>query len=211
DELELRLLHSFQIPRLKSHIRLRLGNGFAQWSGFNYRRASLEQLHTITIGPRPLLTLRGFGGLILGSVPRREEFYLSGGLTYNAAEPVSWAYQGMASGQDHWHYDGDANCRGYAGRYLHGRLGYGLNLYLLIPQPASRFPLPAIQPFLDIGNVADTGSGLLPPRLDAGIRLRLGPLYADFPIWVSQPEPGKPSFAFRWMLGFKLTEISAGL
>ena len=203
DEIELRLLHSCQIPRLKTSVRVRLGQGLDHWSGFSYRRASLEQLHTITIGPRPALFLRGFGGALLGNVPDREQFYLSGGLMYNAAEPVSWGYQGIASGQEHWHYDADANCRGYAGAYRHGKLAYGLNIYLI--------PLKYLQPFFDIGNVADAPSGLWPPRLDAGVRIRIGPLYADFPFWKSRPEPGESFFAFRWLLGLKLAEISAGL
>ncbi|OYD15140.1 hypothetical protein CH330_06500, partial [candidate division WOR-3 bacterium JGI_Cruoil_03_51_56] len=121
------------------------------------------------------------------------------GLVPNSAEPVSWGYQGMSSGQEHWHYNADVNCRGYAGEYQPGRFAYGLNIYLSL--------IPYLQPFFDIGNVGDTtNSKFWNACMDAGIRLKLGPLYADFPFWRYQIN--KPhEFAFRWMLGLSLAGI----
>jgi hypothetical protein len=40
--------------------------------------------------------------------------------------------------------------------------------------------------------------------MDAGLRLKLGPLYADFPFWRYQVG-GNQEFAFRWMLGLKVS------
>jgi len=177
-------------------------------SEYNYSKISLGEDVTFSLCKLFSFSLRLFAGAIKGLVPRQERFYLSGGLSYTNTEPVSWAYEGMASGQEHWHYDGDANCRGYYGLYRSGRFAYGINIHL-IPPANLRFPLSALQPFFDLGNVADSLSQpeFRKPVLDAGIRLKLGPLYADFPIWKSAPEPGEKHFAFRWSLGFKLTEL----
>ncbi len=173
-------------------------------SQYRYSKISAEQNYTIFL-PQPFsLSIRLFAGAISGNTPPQEEFYLSGGLSYTNAEPISWAYEGMASGQEHWHYDGDVNCRGYYGLYRHGRYAYGINIYLI--------PLKFLQPFLDIGNVGDSinAPGFFPPVLDAGIRLTFGPFYADFPFWKSHPEENERHFTFRWSLGFKLTALLGG-
>jgi hypothetical protein len=46
--------------------------------------------------------------------------------------------------------------------------------------------------------------------MDAGVRLKLGPMYADFPFWRYQVGTGRHEFAFRWMLGFKMGGILGG-
>jgi hypothetical protein len=185
-------------------------------SNYDYLRAGLEQSHTYR-GLRPLnLTLRMFAGYVWGNVPAQDQFYLSGGLTSNQSEPVSWGYEGWTSGQEHWHYDADVNCRGYAGGYLtgdgyqHGRAAYGLNFEGTAPK--WRLSLVSFHPFFDLGNVGDSlgQPDFLRPRMDAGIRLKLGPLYADFPIWRYQVGTGKHEFAFRWMLGLKMGGILGG-
>jgi hypothetical protein len=44
--------------------------------------------------------------------------------------------------------------------------------------------------------------------MDAGVRLKLGPLYADFPLWrYSAGRPEESGFVFRWMLGLNLAGI----
>jgi hypothetical protein len=168
----------------------------------NCLRIGLEQSHTWR-GLRPYnLTLRMFAGYIWGRVLAQDQFYLSGGLSSNAAEPVSWGYEGISSGQEHWHYEADVNCRGWAGEYLHGRAAYGLNF----KADLVKLGLLSVSPFFDLGNVGDSliQPGFLNPRMDAGITLKLGPLYADFPIWRYQIGVGKHQFAFRWMLGLKM-------
>ena len=175
-------------------------------SDSNYLRAGVEQSCTWR-GLRPLnLTLRVFGGYVWDNVPAQDQFYLSGGLSSNSAEPVSWGYEGWTSGQENWHYDADVNCRGWAGEYLHGRAAYGLNFEASV----AKLGLISLYPFFDLGNVGDPGvpragvPGFWDPRMDAGIRLKLGPLYADFPFWRYQVGTGSHQFAFRWMLGLKV-------
>ncbi|MBN2465014.1 hypothetical protein JXD38_05260 [candidate division WOR-3 bacterium] len=170
----------------------------------DYFRLGLAQVHTWR-GLRPLnLTLRLFGGYVWGDVPLQDRFYLSGGLVSNSAEPVSWAYEGIGSGQEHWHYDADVNCRGWAGEYRHGSAAYGLNLEAELP----RLGFLSFCPFFDIGNVLEdtmTTRSFIQPRMDAGLRLKLGPLYADFPFWRYQVGVSGHEFAFRWMLGLKVS------
>jgi hypothetical protein len=198
-DLRLRLARTYESRLFTGGVQAYARRGLRPLlSNYDYLRAGLEQSHTFR-GLRPLnLTLRVFAGYVWGDVPKQDQFFLSGGLSSNSAEPVSWGYQGWTSGQEHWHYDADVNCRGYAGEYRHGRAAYGLNLYFE--------PVKFIQPFFDLGNVGDNLAepGFLKPRLDAGIRLALGPLYADFPFWRYSVAEGRHEFAFRWMLGLKM-------
>jgi len=236
-DIRFRLAQSYESRLVLGSAQALVRKGVpALGSRYDYLRVGLEQSHTWR-GLRPFnLTARMFAGYVWGNVPSQDQFYLSGGLTSNAAEPVSWGYEGWTSGQEHWHYDADVNCRGYAGEYLHGRAAYGLNLEANLV----KLGLISLCPFFDLGNVgdprenrdatvvADVGdtsatrssrrpvdvspSGSTPdspdfwqPRLDAGVRLKLGPLYADFPFWRSQVGAGESQFAFRWMLGLKLS------
>lgn len=204
-ELRTRLCHYHHTTLFLLRQELQFSQGLpALLSQFRYSRISLEENCRLFLPVMPSVAIRLFIGAIAGTTPPQEKFYLSGGLSYTNAEPVSWAYQGMASGQEHWHYDGDANCRGYYGLYRHGRYAYGINIHIFSDKP--------IQPFLDVGNVADslTHPGFFSPVLDAGIRLKLGPLYADFPIWKSHPEQNERHLAFRWSLGFKLNDLVGG-
>jgi hypothetical protein len=179
-------------------------------SDSDYVRLGLEQSHTWR-GLRPLnLTLRVFAGYVWGNVPKQDQFYLSGGLSSNGAEPVSWGYEGWTSGQEHWHYDADVNCRGYADEYRHGRAAYGFNFEGTVPKWA--LSLVSFHPFFDLGNVGDSlgQTDFWQPRMDAGIRLKLGPVYADFPFWRYQVGTGRHEFAFRWMLGLKMGGVLGG-
>lgn len=211
-ELRARLAHNLQSPLINLNGELLLNQGIKKLlSQFQYSKISLTENFTLFIPELIPVAIRLFAGTIFGTTPPQEEFYLSGGLSYTPAEPVSWAYEGFASGQEHWHYDGDVNCRGYYGQYRHGRFAYGINIHLLFPSATFRFPLSALQPFFDLGNVGNSfDRELFSPYLDAGVRVKLGPLYADFPIWKSKPEPGEKPFAFRWSLGFKLTDLTSG-
>jgi len=202
-DLRLRVAQTYEARLFLGSAQVYVRNGMtALGSEDDYLRVGLEQSHTWR-GLRPFdLTLRMFAGYIWGKVLAQDQFYLSGGLSSNAAEPVSWGYEGWTSGQENWHYDADVNCRGYAGEYLHGRAAYGLNFEATL----AKLGLVSLHPFFDLGNVADSLAqpGFLTPRLDAGIKLGLGPLYADFPFWRNQIGTGEHQFAFRWMLGLKM-------
>jgi hypothetical protein len=197
-ELSLRLLHTRESRRLKESGTLHLGWG-SRWlgGGYDFGRASAEQLAAVRLSRNRSVAVRLFAGGIAGAVPLQNRLYLSGGLIATPNEPASWAYQGPASGQENWHYTADVNCRGWAGEYIAGRYGWGANLHLNV--------IPVVQPFFDVGNVAD--DPLVPelwrPRMDAGIRFKLSWLYADFPLWRWQPG-SRGEFIFKWMLGLNL-------
>ncbi len=202
-DIRARIARTYESRLFLGSAQVYIRNGMkALGSDSNYLRTGVEQSCTWR-GLRPFnLTLRMFAGYVWGSVPAQDQFYLSGGLSSNPAEPVSWGYEGLTSGQEHWHYDADVNCRGWAGEYLHGRAAYGLNFEASV----AKLGLVSLHPFFDLGNVGDSLAqpDFLNPRMDAGIRLKLGPLYADFPFWRYQVGDGMHQFAFRWMLGLRL-------
>jgi hypothetical protein len=202
-DVRIRVAQTYESRLFLGGAQVYVRNGMtALGSEYNYLRAGVEQSCTWR-GLRPIdLTLRLFAGYVWGDVPKQDQFFLSGGVTSNASEPVSWSHSGWTSGQENWHYDADVNCRGYAGDYLRGRAAYGLNLEAKV----ARLGIVSLYPFFDLGNVADSlgQPGFLKPRMDAGIMLKLGPLYADFPFWRYQVGDGRHQFAFRWMLGFKM-------
>lgn len=211
-ELRTRWYRQNKIPGFSTQHELIYYQGLKPaLSEYAYTKISLLENLTVWPAKLPPVSIRIFIGAIYGSVPLQEKFYLSGGLTYTASEPISWAYEGIASSQEHWHYDGDANCRGYYGLYRSGRFAWGVNIHLH-PPSSWRFPFSAIHPFLDLGNVTDSLSPtLLKPVCDAGVRLKFGPLYADFPLWKSSPQNGERPIAFRWSVGFKLSELPTGM
>jgi len=208
-DIRVRLAHTYESRLFLGGAQVYVRDGMkALGSEYDYVRAGLEQSHTWR-GLRPVyLTLRLFAGHVWGKMPPQDQFYLSGGLSSNPSEPISWGYEGSTSGQEHWHYDADVNCRGYAGEYLHGRAAYGLNLEATLP----KWSLLSFHPFFDLGNVGDSlgAAGFWDPRMDAGIRLKLGPVYADFPFWRYQVGTGRHEFAFRWMLGLKMGGVLGG-
>ncbi len=196
-ELRAKISRTTRTPKLLSKHELTFVQGLKPLlSQYHYFKLSLEG----NLVTRPFW-FRIFAGAISGSVPPQEEFYLSGALTATDAEPITWSYEGISSAQEHWHYDGDVNCRAYSGLYRHGKFAYGVNIHLVL----NRY----IQPFLDLGNVADSLNhpGFFKPLFGAGVRLKLGTIYADLPFYKSAPESTESHFAFRWSLGFKLTEL----
>jgi hypothetical protein len=204
-DIRLRIAHAYASRLFLGGAQVYVRNGMtALGSEFNYLRAGVEQSCTWR-GLRPVdVTLRLFAGYVWGGVPKQDQFYLSGGLSSNSSEPVSWGYEGWTSGQERWHYDADVNCRGWAGEYLRGRAAYGINLEASV----AKLGFVSLCPFSDIGNVLEdtmSTTSFLRPRIDAGVRLKLGPLYADFPFWRCQVGVGRHQFAFRWMLGLKLS------
>lgn len=203
-DLRLRLEHAAGNRVVRSKHALVVSRGMSELGG-NYRfwKATFEENLRVDFGARTSITVRGFAGYINGEIPNQEQFYLSGGLYTNQDEPVSWGLEGMSSGQEHWHYDADVNCRGFSGTWRHGRFGYGANVFL--------YPVRQVALFFDAGNVSDSPrvARTWEPKLDAGVRLRLGPMYADFPFWRYSQEAGH-EFAFRWMLGLKLSGLLGG-
>jgi hypothetical protein len=189
--------------RHDAQLRLALADR-ALGSDSGFQRFSLETRESW----RPLrnlrFNLRFFAGYAGGSPPPQEQFFLSGSLTPTDAEPITWSYQeDIAGTQQNWHIDGDADLRGFAGAHIRGKLAGSVSLGM---------PVGPVMPFFDLGNVGDSLSVFQPGqlRMDAGVRVRLGPLYADFPVWRYQPGVREPALDFRWLVGFSLSGISIG-
>jgi hypothetical protein len=162
-------------------------------------RANLELRQTW----RPIrdlrVELRFFGGYAGGSPPPQEQYFLSGNLYGTPDEPLTWPAWDLASTQAHWHVNGDANLRGYITGHIRGRYAAALNLGL-----PSRY----VVPFFDVGNVGNSLAVFAPEnlRMDAGLRVQFGPIYADFPIWANRPLQGSP-LALRWMVGLRISGL----
>jgi hypothetical protein len=154
--------------------------------GYDYWKVSLDVRQAVRVAGPLGLYARAFAGGIWGSIPRQGLFYLSGGLIPTEAEPVNLGHEGWASPQALWHFESDANVRAYSGwfdgdggfegGFEQGRFAYGGTVMLTL------FRYFGV--FYDIGNVGDDlDRELARVRMDAGIRFRLGPLYADVPLW----------------------------
>jgi hypothetical protein len=170
----------------------------------SFAKASIESRSTFRLSRDLRVRLRAFVGATSGNPPAQEQFFLSGKLGASESEPITWTYTNTTfSTQNNWHVDGDANLRGYITEHQRGRLVAALNLSL---------PFQYVEPFFDIGNVGDTLGSFAPGslRMDAGVRLKLGPLYADLPIWANRPAKGR-QLDFRWALGLTLSGISIGI
>jgi len=170
----------------------------------DYWRVNVEANEVWRMSRDVRVQARFFGGASGGSIPPQQEFFLSGSLEGTEAAPLNWSYLGDIASQEHWHIEGDANLAGYAGEHVKGKYAGAINLRLRIPY---------VSPFFDIGNVGNSISALAPNelRMDAGLRVTLGPIYADFPIWTSPANvrDGR-NLAFRWVLGLDLSGISIG-
>jgi hypothetical protein len=167
----------------------------------DYYRVNAEATEVWRISRDLRLQARFFAGASGGNIPLQQQFFLSGSLEGTEAAPLNWSYLGDIASQEHWHIEGDANLVGYAGEHVKGRYAGAMNLRLRVPY---------VSPFFDIGNVGNSISALTPSqlRMDAGVRVAVGPIYADFPFWVSR---GKPNLGFRWVLGLDLSGVSIGL
>jgi hypothetical protein len=175
-------------------------------SDAGYYRVSAEAIESWRFSRDLRLQARFFGGSSGGSIPPQQQFFLSGSLEGTDAAPVNWSYLGLIASQEHWHIEGDANLAGYAGEHVKGKYAGAINLRLKVPY---------VSPLFDIGMIESNLNALVPDslRMDAGVRLSVGPIYADFPIWVSKPNRrmGEKSFAFRWVIGLDLSAVSVGL
>jgi hypothetical protein len=170
-----------------------------------YYRVSAEATEAWRFSRDLRLQARFFAGASGGDIPLQQQFFLSGSLEGTEAAPVNWSYLGPIASQEHWHIEGDANLAGYAGEHVKGKYAGAINLRLKVPY---------VSPFFDIGNVGSSFSALAPSqlRMDAGVRVVLGPVYADFPIWTSPANVRNGrNFAFRWVIGLDMSAVSIGL
>ncbi len=163
-------------------------------SPFQFQRASLELSQNARMARNLTFFVRGFAGYAGGDVPAQEQFYLTGALFPEDPSGFVLGRKGAFSPQEYWHVQGDANLRGYYGRHIRGTRAASVTLETSFP------PLPGYL-FFDAGNVWDQGSPS--SRRDAGVGLKLGPIDCAFPLWISDPLPGKKGFAFRGTFGLR--------
>jgi hypothetical protein len=163
-------------------------------SPYRFQKASLELSQSARLARNLKFFVRGFAGYAGGDVPAQEQFYLSGALFPEDPTAFILGRKGPFSPQEYWHVQGDANLRGYYGRHTRGTRAAGVTLEAGFP------PLPGYL-FFDAGNAWDNGSPN--SRRDAGVGLKLGPIDCAFPLWISDPLPGKKEFAFRGTFGLR--------
>jgi hypothetical protein len=140
--------------------------------------------------------LRGFFGLSAGELPSQEQFQLYGSLS-TGGMPMASSGTSLLGTTRRWHTFGDASLRGYSGRGIYGPQCYAVNGVL-------KFPSIPVSLFVDAGAVNSKPLTMKTRDLffDAGAGLMLGPLRAQFPFWVSDPEEGESEFDLRWLVGF---------
>ncbi len=138
-------------------------------------KASLDLRQTLHLTRQSSLNLRAFAGASNGNLPRQSRFWLSGALLPTDDEPVNLGHQGWASPMQLWHFDGDANLRGWTGEFVSGHFAWNVGAELR--------PVRPIGFFWDVGNVTDSTRALPRFRMNCGVRAKLGPLYLDLTIW----------------------------
>ncbi len=179
---------------------LYIGRGFPGLGDtFSYWKASLDLRQAVRVAGPVGLYARIFAGGISGDLPKQGRFYLSGGLLPTEGEPVNLGHEGWASPQEYWHFEGDANVRAWAGDFTSGKLAFAANVMLTLYR--------YFGVFYDIGSVGDRlDRESAPVRMDAGVRLRLGPAYADLPLWRWQVGSAS-EFAPKVMFGLNLSGL----
>jgi hypothetical protein len=179
--------------------RLTYGTG-----DFDFTRVSLRISEFIRTNWNNGFTVKLFGGYVGGGPPRQYRFYPSGSLYPTGESPFVLTYEGKFSPLEHWHIEGGSDLKGYYGRDISGTAALSINL--ATPYLLSRSWFPSTV-FFDAGILFDDSSdtGML---YDAGFTVNAGPLYMDFPIWVSSPAADEKHFAFRWSFGISASTVS---
>lgn len=149
-------------------------------------------------------TAKLYAGYIGGTPPRQYRFYPSGSLFPTGESPFALTYEGRFSPLEHWHIEGGPDLKGYYGREMSGT--GALTASLCTPYLLSRSWFPSTV-FFDTGILFDENgdTGML---YDAGVTLNIGPLFMDFPLWVSKPAADEKKWAFRWSIGIASSTVS---
>ena len=143
-----------------------------------------------------LIYFRFFAGIINGTYPAQQSFFLSG-----SAKPSSWIYKfvdpdSKTSTQEKLHTRGDANLVGYFGQHIRGDKALSLNVELQILKTR-----PNLKLFADVGNVWNNRFSRL--RFDAGIKFYLSSNFEIlFPFYINAPLEREKKWDFRWVISF---------
>jgi len=178
--------------RFGNYARVALRAGLA--SPYQFQKGSVELSRNARLARNLVVFVRGFAGYAGGEAPAQEQYYLSGGLFPEDPTSFIMGRKGWFSSQEYWHVQGDANLRGYYGRHIRGKKVASVTFEAGFP------PVPGYL-FFDAGNVWDKETPN--SRRDAGVGIKLGPIDCAFPVWISDPEPGKKAFAFRATVGLR--------
>jgi hypothetical protein len=171
---------------------------------FDFTKVSLRINEFIRTTWNNGFTIKFYGGHVAGNPPRQYRLYPSGSLFPTGESPFALAYEGKFSPLEHWHIEGGPDLKGYYGRDISGKTALATNLCTPYLLNRSWFPSTF---FFDAGILFDENSdtGML---LDAGLTVNVGPLFMDFPFWVSSPPEDEKHFEFRWSLGISPSTIS---
>ncbi len=171
---------------------------------FNFTRISLRINEFIRTTWNNGFTVKLFAGYVSGMPPRQYRFYPSGSLLPTGESPLALTYEGKFSPLEHWHIEGGPDLKGYYGREMSGTGALSINFHSPYLLNRSWFPSTF---FFDAGILFDENSntGVL---YDAGVTINMGPLFMDFPFWVSSPPTGEKKLAFRWSIGISPSTIS---
>jgi hypothetical protein len=171
---------------------------------FSFTRVSFRISEFIRTTWNNGFTVKFFGGYAAGSPPRQYRFYPSGSLFPTGESPFAPTYEGMFSPLEHWHIEGGPDLKGYYGRNMSGKAALTMNLCTPYLLNRSWFPSTF---FFDAGALFDD-SGDAELLYDAGVTINIGPLFMDFPLWVSKPGDDENKLAFRWTIGLSPSTVS---
>jgi outer membrane protein assembly factor BamA len=171
---------------------------------FDFTKISLRINEFIRTTWNNGFTAKVFAGYVTGTPPRQYRFYPSGSLFPTGESPFALTYEGTFSPLEHWHIEGGPDLKGYYGRDMSGT--GALTVSLCTPYLLSRSWFPSTI-FFDAGMLFDEGSdtGML---YDVGVTINIGPLFMDFPLWVSKPAADEKKLAFRWSIGLSPSSIA---
>ncbi|MEO0225551.1 MAG: M1 family metallopeptidase [candidate division WOR-3 bacterium] len=190
--------YKFKLRSLQGDAEISLQNGYKFLFGdFSFEKISTTLRPTFLIGSSLILNSRLLAGLIQGRGPIHNEFFLSGGVRLTGLSSILFSQTGIFSPQEHIHIDGGGNCTGYYGRHIHSSRILALNL-----EP--KFTFLPLSPFFDAGYIPRKNVSPDGLYMDAGLKLKYGPVGIYFPIWVNCPEDREEKIKFRWVFELAL-------
>jgi hypothetical protein len=172
------------------------------------------------------VALRLFGGTTIGSdqPPTQEYFFADGAGPLARFDRYYLRSVGAFPVWMNYHHPGDGNLRGYFNQHRDSFLAAenmaALNIEatktLRVPLIGRLFRMlrmnTALSVFYDYGAMGGMIAGGDAQLQDAGLGFRIRgrlPNYQqytlrfDFPLWLSDPEPGEDPFAFRWLFSYR--------
>jgi hypothetical protein len=171
---------------------------------YTFTRLTVRAKEFIKTSYRNGFSLRFFGGYVSGERLKQYRFYPSGSLYPTAESPYIFTYGGSFAPLEYWHVEGGADLKGYNGRTQNGDGVLSLNLFSPYILNSSLLPTSL---FFDTGLLFQRNNDT-EFLMDSGIRIKLGPVFFDFPFWINSPEQGENAIDFRWSFGMTTASVS---